>query len=209
MLIAYWAAKGGAGTSVLAAVHALAVAETGPALLVDLDGDLPDVLGVRHPDAGVAEWLAAGDGVPSDALDRIAAPIAPNLSLLARGRGRLAGPRLAVLAELLHRSPRIVVVDCGSSPGAAGRAVAQAADRSILVTRPCYLAMRRQARLGLAPTEIAVVREKQRALRNDDVARSVGAPVRLSIDLDPNVARIVDAGLLTARLPRSLRRAVA
>lgn len=209
MLIAYWAAKGGAGTSVLAAAHALAAADDAATLLVDLDGDLPDVLGTDSPDAGVAEWLAAGADVPTDALDRIARAVAPNLFLLGRGTGPVVSSRLPVLVELLHRHPRTVVVDCGSAPGPAGRAVAQAADRSILVTRACYLALRRQHRLGLAPTEVAVIREKHRALRDTDVAHSVGAPVRLSIEIDPNVARVIDAGLLTARLPRSLRRAVA
>src|SRR5690554_3312679 len=38
VLIAYWAAKGGSGATVLAAAHALAAAVAGPTLAVDLDG---------------------------------------------------------------------------------------------------------------------------------------------------------------------------
>lgn len=208
MLIAYWAAKGGSGTSVVAASHALVHADRHPVLVVDLAGDLPDVFGVDHPDAGVAEWIAAGESVPSDALDRIARPIAAGVSLIGRGEGPVNSPRMAVLARLLRRDPRTVIVDAGSQPSAARHIITQVADRSILVTRACYLAVRHQMRGGLAPTEIAVIREPHRSLRDDDVAAAIGAPVRASIDFDPRVARAVDAGLLCSRLPRGLRRAL-
>ena len=209
MLIAYWAAKGGSGASVLAAAHALTAAATGPTLLVDLDGDLPDVLGTPVPETGLAQWLAAGRAVPSDALDRISVPVAPNLHLVGRGPGRLDPTRADVLAGLLATTPRTVVADCGSRPGTTARAVARAADRSVLVTRACYLAIRRQHRLGLAPTEVALVREAQRALDADDVSLAVGAPVRTTVTFDPSVSRAVDAGLLRTRLPRALARGLA
>lgn len=208
MLIAYWAAKGGSGATVLAAAHALRVAVTTPTLLVDLDGDLPGALGTPSPEAGVAEWLAAGTRVPADALDRLAQPIGSNLQFLGRGDGPLDETRAAVLADLLVRSPHTVVVDCGSRPGLAAQTVARRSDRSILVTRACYLAVQRSASIDLAPTEVALVREPQRALGPDDIARSVGAPVRMRVSIDPAVARAVDAGLLASRMPRALVRAV-
>lgn len=204
MLIAYWAAKGGSGATVLAASHALQMAGHGPTLLVDLDGDLPCVLGVPAPGAGVADWLSAGTHVPADALDRIAVPVGPGLALLGRGAGSLDPTRVDVLAGILASTPRTVVVDCGSRPGPPGRAVARAADRSILVTRACYLAVRRQCAHDLAPTEIALVREPNRALRAADVAEALGAPVRTSVPFDPAISRAVDAGLFTARMPRAL-----
>lgn len=207
MLIAYWAAKGGSGATVLAAAHALRAAATTPTLLVDLDGDLPGALGTTEPDAGVAEWLAAGTTVPADALDRIAHPIGPNLQLIGRGVGPLDADRAVVLAELLTRSPHTVIVDCGSRPGPAGRAVARRAVRSILVTRACYLAVRRLDAIDLAPTEVALVREPQRALGVDDVADALGAPVRTRVTVDPAIARAVDSGLLATRMPRALMRA--
>ncbi len=207
MLIAYWAAKGGSGSTVLAASHALRIAATTPTLLVDLDGDLPGALGCPEPDAGVAEWLAAGSRVPVDALDRIARPIGPNLQLIARGAGPLDGERAPVLADLLSRSAHTVIVDCGSRPGTAGRVVARRAERSILVSRACYLAVRRATATDLAPTEIALVREAQRALTDDDIADAIGAPVRTRVSIDAGVARAVDSGLLANRMPRSLARA--
>ena len=208
MLIAYWAAKGGSGATVVAAAHGLAAAASGPTLVVDLDGDLPSVLGVPEAETGIAQWSAAGADVPADALDRISVPVTPNLRLVTRGRGRLDPARADVLAALLRSSPRTVVVDCGSRPGRTGRAVARAADRSILVTRACYVAIRRQQEHDLAPTEIALVREPQRALRADDVEAALGAPVRTTIPFEPAISRAVDAGLLRSRMPRSLARGV-
>ena len=209
MLIAYWAAKGGSGATVLAAAHALRLATTTPTLLVDLDGDLPAALGVPAPAAGVAEWTGAGERVPVDALDRIAVSIGPNLQLIGSGEGVPAADRAPVLADLLVRSPHTVVVDGGSRPGPLASAVIRRADRSILVTRACYLAIRRFGGLDLAPTEVALVREPQRALGPEDVAAAIGAPVRTRIPVDPGIARAVDSGLLASRMPRALVRALA
>lgn len=207
MLIAYWAAKGGSGATVLAAAHALRGAADGPTALVDLAGDLPCVLGVPQNDTGISQWLAAGPQVPPDALDRIATPIAVNLQLICRGTDGLDDRRADVLAGLLAATPRTVVVDCGTLPGPVGRAVARAADRSILVTRACYVAVRRQMDHDLAPTEIALVREANRSLDPSDLAAALGAPVRTTVRFDPSISRAVDAGLLRSRLPRVLHRA--
>jgi Flp pilus assembly CpaE family ATPase len=209
VLITYWAAKGGSGTTVVAAAHALRAAADGPALLVDLAGDLPRVLDVPEPAAGVADWLAAGAQVPTDALDRIATTATTNLRLLGRGCGPLDDRRADVLAHLLAGMPRTVVVDCGTRPGPVGRTVARAADRSVLVTRACYVAIRRQLDHELAPTEITLVRESQRSLKTADITAALGVPVRTSIPFDPAISRAVDAGLLRSRLPRALARRVA
>ncbi len=206
MLIAYWAAKGGSGTTVLACAHALRAAEAGATLLVDLDGDVPSVIGSPPPDAGVAQWLAAGASVPTDALDRIAVPVTTNLHLVGRGAGRLDPDRAGVLAGLLAGGPRTVVVDCGTRPRVVGRTIARAADRSILVTRACYVALARQAAHDLAPTEVALVREPSRSLGTHDVETAVGAPVRTAVPFEPAISRAVDAGLLRSRLPRAVVR---
>jgi hypothetical protein len=42
-------------------------------------------------------------------------------------------------------------------------------------------------------------------LSSDDVSTTIGAPVVAEVQLDPAVARQVDAGLLAGRLPRSLQ----
>jgi hypothetical protein len=212
MLIACWSSKGGAGTTVVAAGLALLLArrsETG-ALLVDLAGDGPAVLGLPEPDGpGVAEWLRAGDDVPLDALRRLELPVAPGLALLPRGRGILEPPSADVLIALLGADGRPVVADCGSSPDGVALAVAAGATRSVLVTRACYLALRRALDAPLRPSEVVLLVEPRRALTRRDVEGSVGAPVVAEVAVDPLVARAVDAGLLATSLPRSLARELA
>lgn len=209
MLTAYWAAKGGAGATVLAAAHAVAASAHRHTVAVDLDGDLARALGVDGPDhPGVADWLRAGADVPADALDRLLVPAGDDLWLLPRGTGSLPAARAGVLGHLLARTPREVVVDAGTRPSPAAVAVVRAAHRSVLVTRACYLALSRLRALDLAPTEVALVEEPQRALGPEDVALAAGAPVKVRVDVHPAIARAVDAGLLRARLPRRLAGAV-
>lgn len=210
MLTAYWAAKGGAGATVAAAAHAVVTASARPTVAVDLDGDLAHALGVDAAGRpGVADWLGAGADVPADALDRLLVSVADDLHLLPRGLGPLPEARAGVLGRLLADAPREVVVDAGTRPGEAARAVVREAHRSVLVTRACYLALRRLDEVDLAPTEVLLVDEAQRALDAADVARAAGAPVRASVPVHPAIARAVDAGLLRARLPRPLGRAMA
>lgn len=254
MLVACWSAKGGAGTTVVAAALALLSARRSPtgALLADLAGDAPAALGLPEPaNPGLAGWLASGTLVPADALGRLEVEVTGGLGLLPRGSGPLAADRAEVLAALLADSARPVVADCGtlrpstvadgpptsgSAPPATdgagerrhgpsgGRAAAQAdldpgagpvlgavlarAHRSVLVTRPCYLALRRAMALTPRPTEVIVVREPGRVLSRHDVEHVVRAPVVAEVEVDPGVARTVDAGGLAGRLPRSLARAL-
>src|SRR5947209_5309133 len=82
MLISCWSVKGGSGTTVIAAAIALALARSMPTTLVDFGGDVPTVLGLPDPEGfGLADWLAAGPDVPGEALDRVAVPAAPGLTL--------------------------------------------------------------------------------------------------------------------------------
>jgi MinD-like ATPase involved in chromosome partitioning or flagellar assembly len=214
MFVSCWSAKGGAGTTVVAASLGLVLSERpGPGvLLVDLAGDLPAVLGIAEPDGpGVAAWAAAGSRVPADALTRIEVPVRPGVALLPRGAGGLVDDedRAALLAGLLASDDRTVVVDCGTlGPGSAVVPVAAAAPASLLVTRPCYLALRRAVAAPLRPTGVVLVDEPGRALDRGDVEAVVGAPVTATVALDAGVARAVDAGLLASRLPRGLHRAL-
>ena len=162
---------------------------------------------------GVADWLRAGPGVPADGWARLERPAGPDLHIVPRGRGPLpGGERAAVLAGLLSTDHRPVVVDCGvlEPAGAGCRSVgaadvlAASATRSVLVTRACYLSLRHAHALPLHPSGVILLQEPGRVLRADDVAESVGAPVLAEIPYDAAVARAGDAGLLNARVPRSL-----
>jgi hypothetical protein len=216
VLVACWSVKGGVGTTVVAAALALLSARRAPTLLADLAGDIPSALGLAEPASpGISGWLAAGPGVPADALGRIEVEVAPGLALLPRGEGVLHPARAGLLAAVLDRSSRPTVVDCGrigQQAESAGDAVATtvigAARRSILVIRPCYMALRRAMQSPVRPSGVVVVQEPGRALTTADVQQVVQAPVLAEVDLDPAVARTVDAGMLAGRLPRSLARAL-
>lgn len=204
MIDVYWSAKGGVGTSVVAAATALMSAADGVAtLLVDLDGDQPAILGLASSSGpGVGGWLDAGHDVPVDALAELETSVVPNLGLLPRGIGAITDPeRLSLLGSVLAGSGRRVIVDAGPTGPSqwwAGRA------ESVLVVRACYLAVLRAGRVP-AGTQLVLIEEPGRALRLDDIMAATGASLRCRVALDPAVARSVDAGLFTTRLPRSLR----
>ena len=218
MLICCWSSKGGVGTTVVAGALAIVLSRTslGGAVLADLAGDLPVVLGLPdEPDnPGLAGWLAAGPHVPADGLARLEVPVRPGLSLLARGPGPMPGARAEVLAGLLASESRPVVADAGTlgfapGPGVGtgsevGLAIAGAATHSLLVLRPCFVALRRAINCPLRPSGVVLVAEEGRALTAGDVEGALGVPVRATVRVTPQVARTVDAGLLASRLPRTL-----
>ncbi|CAB4893932.1 unannotated protein [freshwater metagenome] len=204
MLTVCWAAKGGSGTTVVSCALALLGAATrGPTWLIDLAGDAPAALGMAEPaKSGVHDWVLSA--APVQTIESIGIAAAEGLLLIARG-GSSAPPeraRWADLGQVLAASPVNVVVDAGSGVPPPG--LVDAAQHRLLVTRPCYLALRRAAASAVTPTGVVVVHEPGRALRAQDVAYAVQAPVVAEISLDPAVARAVDAGLLASRLPRTL-----
>lgn len=204
-MILCWAAKGGSGTSVVAASLALLAANHHPTLLVDLAGDAAAVLGMAEPTGpGVTDWLASPTS-GTDALLRLGVPATDGLRLIPRGQAGLDAPaeRWAALATALTGA-QPVVVDAGT--GAPPEHLQAAAAPSLLVTRPCYLALRRAVALPCRPTGVVVVDEPGRALRVRDIEHAIGAPVVAQLELDPVVARAVDAGLLASRLPTTLAR---
>lgn len=246
MLVACWSVKGGSGTTVVSVALAAVLARSSPrgALVADLCGDVPSVLGIPDPGGpGIAGWLAAGTTVPADGLGRLEVDAGSGLRLLpagaapavasgvdgggggggadggdggdggvgaedAAGAPEEPAARAAVLAGLLAADGRPVVADCGAAAGAVGLAVAAGAATSLLVLRPCYLALRRALRAPAAPTGVVLVREAGRALGRADVEQVLGVPVVAEVPVDPAVARAVDAGVLGARLPRALSRSL-
>ena len=216
MLNACWAAKGGSGTTVVAAALARLLSGSGSAVIADLAGDIPAALGVVEPTgAALADWMRAGPEVPLDGLHRIEHDVDPTLTLLPRGQGVLAAGRAEALAAALAGAGRPVVVDCGTlvagDAGAtlAATQVAAAAPISLLVIRPCYLALRRALSAPCTPTGVVLVHEPGRAMSRADIEDVLGVPVVADVPHEPAIARAVDAGLLGTRLPRSLSRSLA
>jgi MinD superfamily P-loop ATPase len=212
MVTLCWAAKGGSGTTVVTA--SIALASPRPALLVDLDGELPAVLGLTEPvRPGVADWLATDTAASH--LDGLLLDIAPTTWLLpwrsdARLRALPSPDRWAELGAWLHtwadEHGGEVTIDAGT--GAPPEALVECVDHALLVTRPCYLSLRRAVRAHTRPTGVILVHEPGRALRRQEVEHALGAPVEAVVAIDPAIARAVDAGLLANRLPRSLARGV-
>jgi hypothetical protein len=102
-----------------------------------------------------------------------------------------------------------VIADCGANPEGTAQLVAAGATRSVLVTRPCYLALRRALAAPIRPSEVVLLTEPGRSLTRRDVEDALGAPVVAEVAVDPQVARAVDAGLLATRLPRGLAKELA
>jgi len=211
VLVSCWSVKGGVGTTVVSAALAISRLHSGTTdvLLVDLDGDLPATLGLDVAGPGLAGWFAAGSDVPADGLARLEEPVVPGLSVLPRGDGPLDdADRAGVLCGLLDAAGRTIVVDCGlvGAQRPASLSLAATATHSLLVTRACYLALRRAQALPVRPSGVVCVSEPGRALSWHDVQQVVGAPVRAEVRVDPGIARLVDAGLLVSNFPRRLAR---
>jgi len=220
MLVSCWSAKGGSGTTVVAAALAARLSRRGDegGLLVDASGDLPVLLGLPEPDGpGLTEWLAAGSVVPADALARLEVPVRPGLRLLPRGSRAFEDPdRVEVLAAVLAGDTREVVIDVGvvtARPGdgpaaEAARVLALSATHSLLVTRSCYVSVQRAARLPFRPSGIVLVSEPGRSMDRREVEDRIGVAVVGEVAIENQIARAADSGTLGQRVPRSLERAL-
>ena len=211
MLIACWSSKGGSGTTVVAAALAVALSGSSPGGVVfaDFCGDGPAVLGVPEPEGpGLSDWLAAGDDVPADGISRLEVDVIRGLTLLVRGSLPFDAGRAEALVAAFAADTRPVVADCGTLVDEAAQVVAANAGRSLLVLRPCFLALRRALLAPVRPTGVVLLHEGGRALGGRDVEELLGVPVRARVECLPEVARMVDAGLLTSRLPRRMVRAL-
>jgi len=205
-MIVCWSVKGGSGTTVVASTLALVHAEKSPrgALIVDLAGDVPAVLGLAEPSSiGISEWFAQNENSSRIALQSIAIQATANLQLISRGSGQIiANANFSELAASLATFDLPVVVDAGC--GVVPTELLARASSSLLITRPCYLSLRRAAQLNVAPTGVVLINEPGRALGKRDVESVIGAPVIAEITFDATISRAVDAGLLASRLPGML-----
>lgn len=212
MVIAVWSVKGGVGVTSVAALLAMASVERAEdVLIVDMCGDVPAVLGVDETlDApGLVEWCALGrpDG---EAMARIEVDARTGLRIVPRGTGELRG-NAAELVDVLSTSRRTVIIDCGfvSEADPFRSEVVKKSAVSLLVMRECFLNLRAAQRSAITPTGVVVVKEPRRHLGRADVESVTGVPVVAELAVDHGIARAIDAGLLSARLPRPLLRSMA
>lgn len=213
------AAKGGSGTTIVACLRA--IDSLGPVLLVDLEGDVPGMLGLPDPERpGIADWLASN--APIAHLDDLLIEVTPNALVLPRAAVDSFASASAAIAgapaerwdelvdwfgEWAHDSGGAIVIDAGTT--VLPTSFAEQCPTRWLVTRSCYLSLRRATRLPVTPTGVVVVDEPGRALSARDIETCVRAPIIATIPWDMRVARSIDTGLLGARrLPRSVQRSL-
>lgn len=198
-MIACWSVKGGSGASVVAALLAVAVANARSTVLIDADGDQPAIFGVAAPSTGFREWWMSD--VDSAALLRLATVISPTLRLVPAGGMAADGER--IFAGI---SGMTTIVDAGTIRHDDFRTqIVEESSKSLLVIRPCYLAAQRASLSSLRIDGLVVIEEQGRSLRARDLADVVGAPVVATLPWDLSLARVIDAGRLGNRVPRSAK----
>ena len=194
-----WSAKGGSGTTVVAA--ALALGSAIDSLLIDLDGELPAALGVPEPSGqGLSDWFA------SDAPERVGPRPRRRRSADARrlvARGPSAIPRESPRWPALRVVPRH-----HAARRRRRRRLRRAARRrcstsgSAACSSPGRATSRCRAPAGCRGPTASCSSPSRAQPDRRRCRRAVGAPVVARIAVDPAIARAVDAGLLAARLPR-------
>jgi hypothetical protein len=188
MIIALSSPKHGTGVTTTAAMAALTLATTGPTVLIDIAGDQHAALGLSDPQGHQAVAV----------IDHLRLIDASDLSFDEQAR---------IVTDAAGSGDHVVIdADDADHPI---HDLLPGDTRRVWVLRPCYLALRRAMACTRRPDSIIVVREPQRAFTVGDIEAALGITVEATIDLDPAIARMVDAGLLAARVPRSAAHALA
>lgn len=209
MIITCWSPKSGSGTSVVAAALAGSAAQAGRrTLLVDLGGDSAAILGLPTPALGIGD-VVEGDGAHT--LLDVAVKVSGNFDLVSPGLRPLPSHHVSRWSRIedqlveISNSGTLVVIDTGVETYPDW--VKRISDRIHVVIRPCYIALRRavehhrSADLG---DGIIVVTENDRALTARDVTQVLNRPIVAEVFVHPDIARRVDAGLLSSRIPDRL-----
>lgn len=191
--------KGGNGTTVTAASFALLSAQRGTStILIDLCGDIPATLGLAEPSGpGINDWLGETCVQSFSTHLQECALVQDNLMVVHRGSLFVEGqPRWNEFADALRELPHDVVIDAGTT--FVPDHVRSAMTCTTMVTKACYLSLRRATNLA-RPTNVIVIKEEARALTSRDVSQVLGAPVIAEIPYQSAISRTVDAGLLVDR----------
>jgi pilus assembly protein CpaE len=197
-IVAVAGARGGAGTTTVAALLARAIDASA---VVDLDA-----IG-----GGQAAFLVEGAEPTFDAVLAAIDDLDPGgfgqvFSAHAAGRALCAAPRTRApdrvrterLVALLRASVPWAVCDVGRAGSDAAAAVLEAADATLVVCAPDVASIRGARALGVPATRVVLNQAGRMRLSGRDVARVLGQPPAAIVPLDPAVRRAGEAG----RLPR-------
>ena len=198
--------KGGSGTSVVAASLAIVSSSSSPTLLVDLAGDQAAILGMPEPPIGLSDWANA---MTYREFDEIVSLCHDNLYLAPTGSfdfeilNANAWGNLTQALTMKHSEGYNIIVDLGRAD--IPLALRKIVDTCYLVTRPCYLALRRAVDLETAFSGVIVVNEPDRVLTSRDVESVLKLKCVAEIPYTSEISRRVDSGLLKSRLPMALQ----
>ena len=198
--------KGGTGTSVVAASLAIVSSSSSPTLLVDLAGDQAAILGLPQPPIGLSDWA---NGMTYRDFDEIISLCHDSLYLAPTGTfdfetlNANAWDKLLRALSLKHSEGYNIIVDLGRAD--IPLALRKIVDTCYLVTRPCYLALRRAVDLETAFSGVIVVNEPDRVLTSRDVESVLKLKCVAEIPYTSEISRRVDSGLLKSRLPMALQ----
>ena len=202
-IVTIYSHKGGQGVTTIAATLARLTANAGHrTLIIDTGTDQAAIHGLTTD-----KWAALGDYLTTTTvtLDDITTNIGDRLDLIEAGDAPITFDTHTygrITSGLGHYDT--VIID--TIPAA--HTWSRHADARVLVTRPCYLALR-HATGQRRPDHVVVITEPGRALDTGDIEAVTGTPVSAIVGHDPHIARAVDAGTLSTRIPRSLARALA
>ena len=209
MLIILSSPKGGSGTSVVAASLAIASSSSTPTLLVDLAGDQAAIMGLPEPPVGLSDWVK---GMTHHDFDEILITCNENLQLAPSGSSAIeilstnAWNKLARAVTKKEADGCNIVIDFGQAN------LPLAFDKLIhthyMVTRPCYLSLRRAVNLDQRFSAVIVVQEHDRVLTTSDVESVMKLKCAAEVPYSSDISRRVDSGLLKSRLPLLLHAAL-
>ena len=190
-IITIHTAKAGQGATVTAVTLASLCAAAGQrTLLIDAStGDLPAVLGLATVQSlGLGRYLTDPH---APTVDTLAVPVIENLDLLRLGDPD-AMPATLDTGLVTGGCDRYdtVIIDAGTRPVTG----CDSSATMLLVTRPCYLALRRAADTPLRPCGVVLINEPGRALTATDIEAVLGRPIVATILYDLAISRAVDSG---------------
>jgi MinD superfamily P-loop ATPase len=147
---------------------------------------------------GINDWLAEHNSSDAPSLVLLGEPVIDGLIVVHRGSKFVEGqPRWHQLADAISGLPHNVIIDAGT--GFIPPEIAQRVNAVTMVTKPCYLSLRRATTMP-RPHNVVVVREEGRALTVSDVGNVLNVPVIAEVPHSAAIARAVDAGLLPTRV---------
>ena len=177
-VIAVVGAKGGVGTSLVAALLAREMARRAPTCLIDLDlrnGDLAAYCGVR-PRRSVVDLADVGESIGRRELDEASFPVRGGIMLLSAPRFGEAGevmgePQIRRIIQATRYQYAFIVLDCGSRLDDVQAAALDFADEILVVATPDIPALRATRRLHEAMERLDIARSTPAALVLNQVSR--------------------------------------